>query len=73
MNIQKSFVAFLVALFGWCSQAHAQPQETRVALVIGNSNYKNSPLKNPVNDAEDMARTLQIEEGGCLVTRLKDE
>ncbi len=25
--------------------------EKRVALVIGNSNYKSSPLKNPVNDA----------------------
>ena len=59
MNIQRSFVAFLVALFGWCSQAHAQAQETRVALVIGNSNYKNSPLKNPVNDARDMAAKLR--------------
>ena len=59
MNIQKSFVAFLVALVGWCSQAHAQAQETRVALVIGNSNYKNSPLKNPVNDARDMAVKLR--------------
>ena len=59
MNIQKSFVAFLVALFGWCSQPHAQVQETRVALVIGNSNYKNSPLKNPVNDARDMASKLR--------------
>ncbi len=59
MNIQKSFITFLVALFGWCSQAHAQAQETRVALVIGNSNYKNSPLKNPVNDARDMAVKLK--------------
>jgi len=25
--------------------------ETRIALVIGNSAYKNSPLINPVNDA----------------------
>jgi len=30
-----------------------------VALVIGNSNYKNSPLKNPVNDARDMAAKLR--------------
>ena len=59
MNIQRSFVAFLVALFGWCSQALAQPQETRVALVIGNGSYKNSPLKNPVNDARDMAVKLR--------------
>jgi tripartite-type tricarboxylate transporter receptor subunit TctC len=59
VNIQKSFVIFLVALFGCCSQAQAQTQETRVALVIGNSNYKNSPLKNPVNDARDMAIKLR--------------
>jgi hypothetical protein len=52
------FVLFFT-IFGWCSQAFAQAQETRVALVIGNSNYKNSPLKNPVNDARDMAAKLR--------------
>ena len=30
----------------------------RQALVIGNSEYKNSPLDNPANDAEVMARVL---------------
>ncbi len=30
----------------------------RTALVIGNSRYQISPLKNPVNDATDMANTL---------------
>ena len=34
-------------------------REQRVALVIGNSAYVASPLKNPVNDAEDMAQTLR--------------
>jgi uncharacterized caspase-like protein len=33
--------------------------EKRVALVIGNSAYKNSPLKNPTNDAKDMAAKLR--------------
>ena len=32
---------------------------TRTALVIGNSNYKSAPLRNPVNDARDMAKTLR--------------
>jgi hypothetical protein len=36
----------------------ALTSERRVALVIGNSTYKDSPLLNPVNDARDMARTL---------------
>jgi len=30
----------------------------RVALVIGNAAYKDSPLSNPVNDARDMAQLL---------------
>ena len=38
----------------------AQSQTQRVALVIGNSNYKNgSNLRNPVNDANDMAKVLK--------------
>lgn len=32
--------------------------EARFALVIGNGSYANSPLKNPPNDAQDMAETL---------------
>jgi hypothetical protein len=31
----------------------------RTALVIGNANYDSSPLKNPVNDAIDMANSLR--------------
>jgi uncharacterized caspase-like protein len=33
--------------------------ERRIALVIGNSAYSSGPLKNPVNDATDMAATLK--------------
>ncbi len=33
--------------------------ERGVALVIGNSNYRSSPLVNPVNDAVDMAGKLR--------------
>jgi len=33
--------------------------EKRTALVIGNSKYAESPLKNPANDARDMAKTLE--------------
>ena len=34
-------------------------QETRTALVIGNSSYTDAPLRNPVNDATDMASALK--------------
>jgi tetratricopeptide (TPR) repeat protein len=33
--------------------------ERRLALVIGNGKYTSSPLRNPVNDATDMADTLR--------------
>jgi uncharacterized protein (TIGR02145 family) len=37
----------------------AQTGEKRIALVIGNNNYLNAPLKNPVNDANLMESTLK--------------
>ena len=38
----------------------AAPTERRVALVIGNAAYQQAPpLKNPVNDAQDIAKVLQ--------------
>ena len=39
--------------------AAAAAGEHRVALVIGNSDYKTAPLKNPVNDARAMASALR--------------
>jgi hypothetical protein len=42
----------------------------RIALIIGNANYESSPLKNPVNDANDMAFVLK--QKGFAVTLLKD-
>jgi len=38
--------------------AGVRNHERRVALVIGNSSYATAPLRNPVNDARDMAREL---------------
>ncbi len=40
-------------------QANNATSDKRVALVIGNGAYTNSPLKNPVNDAKDMANKLR--------------
>jgi len=44
------------------------PAEQRVALVIGNSAYKSSPLLNPINDARAMARVLG-ESGFKVISR----
>ncbi|CAK0748265.1 formylglycine-generating enzyme [Azospirillaceae bacterium] len=47
-----------LALFILCC-ASARGAEKRVALVIGNSAYRESPLANPVNDARAMAEALK--------------
>ena len=52
-----------------------QPQivtrkERRLALVIGNSNYKGGPLDNPANDATDIAS--QLKSFGFQTTLLRD-
>ncbi len=65
-----SFRVFLLsALFvlALCGQALA---EGRTALVIGNGAYPTAPLKNPVNDATDMAAALT--RLGFRVTLLKN-
>ena len=54
-----------VAALPWllCASALAQQNlpiaEARVALVIGNAAYKESPLRNPLNDARDIAARLE--------------
>jgi hypothetical protein len=48
------FILFLIHP----SALQAAPEQ-RTALIIGNSTYSSGPLKNPVNDATDMAAILQ--------------
>jgi hypothetical protein len=50
--------------------APTAPAEPRVALVIGNGGYRQSPLANPVNDARAVAKALA--ESGFAVTRKED-
>ncbi len=51
--------ALLLFLGGLLSAPSVLAQERRTALVIGNSDYHIAPLANPVNDATDMAATLE--------------
>ena len=65
LHFKQILVIFLLVMTGM--SAHAQQKEQRIALVIGNSAYRNTaPLKNPVNDATDMAQVLR--EKGFQVT-----
>jgi uncharacterized caspase-like protein len=47
------------ALWSGPSPAAQLHDEKRVALIIGNSDYRSSPLRNPVNDAVDLGRVLK--------------
>ena len=51
---------FGIALISFTQASFAfETTAPRYALIIGNSDYKFSPLKNPSNDAKDMASTLK--------------
>jgi len=55
--IQKSKLIALLMLS--VSVVLCQGEGKHVALVIGNSSYASGPLKNPKNDAIDMAQALK--------------
>ena len=57
-NTMKLLTTLILSVF-FLSAAQAQQKEQRVALVIGNASYKDAPLRNPVNDANDVAATLK--------------
>jgi len=64
MEMSKSVQSWVAALFGVILvvlSTGAAVAERRVALVVGNSQYKNTSLilPNPKNDAEDMAAVLR--------------
>ncbi|MBL8518536.1 MAG: caspase family protein [Betaproteobacteria bacterium] len=64
--VRTSLAGIGLLAFMWAAQAGAQTAKSplaaksdRLALVIGNAAYKDSPLLNPVNDAQDMAALLR--------------
>jgi len=67
-------ISSLLFLFAAVAQATQERgiklKVDRLALVIGNGAYQTAPLKNPINDAEDMAATLK--KSGFKVILKKD-
>lgn len=55
LHTSLCIVAFLSVAF----LARAEGPEARTALVIGNADYSFGPLRNPINDAEAMAKALE--------------
>ena len=76
----KPLILILGMMVGSCCLAEqsrsiaikkTQPASTsRIALIMGNGEYPSSPLKNPINDAEDVASALS--QLGFSVTVLLD-
>lgn len=67
-NIKRIMLSLLIAVslflvvfnsFSEDRSVAVKGKNQRLALVIGNSEYRTSPLKNPVRDAHDMAAALQ--------------
>ena len=52
------------------NQTYAQISSKRLALVVGNANYKSRPLRNPRNDADDVSNALKA--SGFQVIDLRD-
>ncbi len=56
--LQRGKVFAGLFLIHWLSCINHATAEVRVALVVGNSDYSVAPLRNPVNDATDVANLL---------------
>ena len=62
MRVTRTSSIFSLCLILFCAlagSAFAQQQEKRIALVVGNGAYANSPLATAANDAGLIAQTLQ--------------
>jgi hypothetical protein len=70
MHAMFSRILLILFIFPLYSSSLSAAIEQRTALVIGNSAYSTGPLKNPVNDATDMATALK--KYGFSVTLKKD-
>ena len=58
-NVLYVTLAILVSLIVATPAEASATAGKRIALVIGNGTYPTAPLKNPVNDARAMAKTLK--------------
>jgi len=54
----KKTLIYVLILFLFCNYPIIVLAK-RVSLVIGNGDYQENPLRNPVNDANDIAKTLK--------------
>jgi len=80
-NLEKNILFQVVLLYLLFSSNPALAQDdrgiklksNRYALVIGNSSYPTAPLKNPINDAEDIAANLRQLDFKVILKRNADQ
>ena len=58
MKYNKKPLVLVLSFFIFLITHSAIAAQKRVALIIGNGDYQDAPLKNPINDASDMADRL---------------
>jgi uncharacterized caspase-like protein len=59
LRLAGACLVLLLAVPALAAPAPSAQAERRVALVIGNAAYPTAPLRNPLNDARDMAAALK--------------
>jgi hypothetical protein len=69
-SVQQNTVVAPVPIFENAQSSVSVNLGKRVALVIGNSNYRTRPLRNPTNDANDVSNALKS--SGFQVIDLRD-
>jgi hypothetical protein len=57
-RLSGALLALLALTFSSCPQLVAAAEMRRMALLVGNADYYFAPLKNPLNDANDLGRQL---------------
>ena len=70
MTIRLILSLIFLMLVALAFTANTAAPKHRVALVIGNADYKTAALKNPVHDAVDVSKALH--DSGFDVTLLKN-
>jgi uncharacterized caspase-like protein len=60
-HTMKEAIAYVIGTKAEKEKAAASSSDykNKIALVIGNSNYQNAPLKNPMNDAVEFSKELR--------------
>ena len=69
-KLRLSVLSVVLLFFSFQVQALSYPNEKRIALIIGNSDYSIGSLANPVNDAHAVSRVLK--KAGFSVSQYED-